>query len=770
MLSLDGPRHNLVLTAVPLLGQHNESNLYAIQITRESTDTSTTDSFHPTVDSADDTTIVASDDSLLDQIRSLQTELRHSKEALQSTIEALEASNEELQATNEELISSNEELQSTNEELNSVNEELHTVNIEYQNKNQELREINEDMNHLLASTDVGTIFLDEFLAIRRFTPGVAGIFDLQPHDIGRSLQSFAHSLKLPDLHEMTRATLMDGVKFELEVRDRRRNHYFLRILPYVVSNQVSGVIVTLTDISKLVQTRQLAEKYQRRLQRSIDAVPVLVAYVNRDEKYEYANKAYSTVLSKSSGDVIGKCVRDVIGSKAYEVSSKHIASVLKGQPQAFDAELDTPDGVVYLSVSYVPSRNRRGDVIGFYVSATDISSLKKVQQEAADALRLAQQANQAKSDFLAKMSHEIRSPMTSIIGFADILDEQLTHADDRDCVDVIRKNAYHLLELINEILDLSKIESGHLELELTSFSPTDLLRECYNSILPRAEKNHVQLAMNVADDVNRPFLGDRRRLRQVVLNLLSNAVKFSPSGEVQLNATKQSNRLIVSVQDNGCGIAAKDLPKVFDPFSQGDNTDTRKYEGSGLGLTISKQLVERMHGSLDAVSELGKGSTFSISIPWADGNDQVSSNTSQITIQEKAPRLDGRRILVIDDRRDIRFIAEHILSEAGADVIAAESGRQGIDAVSREFEAGTQFDCIVTDIQMPEMDGFETTRRLRANGFDRPILALTASAMAQERDACIEAGCNAHLAKPINRAKLVQTIVQLIDSNFATTL
>ncbi len=515
------------LIAIPILGQNYEPNLYAIQVL-------ISDSRQEKQALADSLTIENDipdserEGILHDRLVSLEVELKHSKEALQSTIEALEASNEELQATNEELISSNEELQSTNEELNSVNEELHTVNIEYQNKNAELRETNEDMNHLLASTDVGTIFLDEFLAIRRFTPGVAGIFDLQPHDIGRSLQSFAHTLNVKDLHAMTKTTLMSGEKFEREVRDRYDNYYFLRILPYIVGGQVCGVIVTLTDISKLVQTRQLAEKYQKRLQRSIDAVPVLVAFVNRHERYEYANKSYTKWLGKSADDIIGKKVVEVIGEKAYLISKAHIDKALRGEAQLFDTELDTNEGRLHLNVSYVPSKNRRGNVIGFYVSATDVSSLKRAERETAEALKAAQQANQAKSDFLAKMSHEIRSPMTSIIGFADILDEQLTLADDRDCVDVIRKNAYHLLELINEILDLSKVESGHLELELNSFSPADLARECHNSILPRAESNHVQLTMQVSQEVNRPFQGDRRRLRQVILNLLSNAVNFRP--------------------------------------------------------------------------------------------------------------------------------------------------------------------------------------------------------------------------------------------------
>ncbi len=176
-----------------------------------------------------------------------------------------------------------------------------------------------------------------------------------------------------------------------------------------------------------------------------------------------------------------------------------------------------------------------------------------------------------------------------------------------------------------------------------------------------------------------------------------------------------------------------------------------------------------MQGTLNAVSEIGEGSRFTITVPWIDGALEDDAAQPSVEVKEKSPRLDGKRILVIDDRRDIRFIAEHILSEAGALVTSAESGKQGIDAYLVTQRDGFSFDCIVTDIQMPVMDGFETTRRLRASGFRRPILALTASAMVQERDACINAGCDAHLAKPINRAKLVHTIAQLIAHKNGTT-
>lgn len=708
----------------------------------------------------------ASDISL--RIRAFEDELDYTRENLQSTIEELETSNEELQSTNEELMSSNEELQSTNEELNSVNEELHTVNVEYQNKNSELRQLNDDMNHLLASTDIGTIFLDKSLRVRRFTPRIATIFSLEPLDIGRPLSSFTHNLKINDLELHLQKVLSTGEVFEREILDNKQQHYYLRILPYEVDDQISGVIVTLTDITALVETRELAEKFERRLQKAIDAVPVFVSFVNRDLRYEYANLTYTKWLNLRAQDVIGKPVRDVLGDAGFEVSKPYIEKVLQGEPQTFEQEIESTQGTMFICVNYSPARAKNGRVIGFYVSGADITSLKAAEAQLAQAAELQRQANQAKSDFIAKMSHEIRSPMTAILGFADILDEQVQSEDNRNCIDIIRRNGFHLLDLINDILDLSRIESGHFELELESFEPIDLLKECYNTVLPRASENNVDLQLRLGRGLSANFLGDRRRVRQIILNLLTNAVKFSQDERVVVHCrrSQRTGELVLTVADTGCGIAPSDLPRLFEPFCQADNSDARKYEGTGLGLAITQQLVEQMKGRIAVRSRLAMGTLFRVHLPWREESARRSNEARErVQLDRRTPRLDGYEILVIDDRRDIRFIAEHLLSRAGAAVESAENGRAGIERVALRQQAGQTFDCIVTDIQMPDMDGYETTRQLRANGFGGPILALTAGAMEADRDRCIEAGCNAHIAKPIHRVEFIGIIASLLGKD-----
>ena len=705
------------------------------------------------------------DVELTQRIRMLEGELDVSRDNLQATIEELEASNEELQATNEELISSNEELQSTNEELNSVNEELHTVNVEYQTKNAELCELNEDMRHLLASTDIGTLFLDESLLVRRFTPGIAPTFQLEPHDVGRPISTFSHTLHLDNLTDVLEQVIATGENHEEEVADRSGHHYFLRILPYRIDGTTSGVVLTLTNIDALVESRRLARRFERRLQEAIDAVPVFVSYVNRHERYEYANRAYKALIDGTDTSVIGKTVREVLGD-SYELSRPHIRKVLEGEPQYFEQELHAQDGVIFVNVSYHPCRNSRGDVVGFYVAASDITSLKAAEAQLASAVESTQRANQAKSDFLAKMSHEIRSPMTAILGFADILEQQLESADNRNCVDVIRRNGFHLLELINDILDLSRIESGKFKLAREPLNPLQVLRECYNTVLPKAADQRIDLSLQLDDRLDCDLVGDRRRLSQIVLNLLTNAIKFSPDSRVILKGRRspKNGHLIITVADTGIGISEADLPALFEPFRQADDSDARPHEGSGLGLSITWQLVDQMRGALRVRSRVRRGSVFQVQLPLPEA-DEPSDRRGQrgVELETRIPRLDGRSILLIDDRRDIRFIAEQILADAGASVDTAEDGERGLQLALERFELQQPYDCIVTDIQMPEMDGYETTRRMRASGITQPVLALTASAMAADRDRCLEAGCNAHVSKPIDSVQFVRTIASLLN-------
>ena len=287
-------------------------------------------------------------------------------------------------------------------------------------------------------------------------------------------------------------------------------------------------------------------------------------------------------------------------------------------------------------------------------------SRPRLELEAAfEAARL---ANDAKSDFLAKMSHEIRSPMAAILGFADILDRQLREPDDRNCIDIIRTNGEHLLSLINDLLDLSQIELRRIELASEVTNVRELLSGSYNTLRPRAAQNRVTLEGRLRDCLDAGLRTDVRRLKQVLINLLTNAIKFGAGGRVILSARRLHRRseLVISVADTGEGIAAADVERLFEPFCQLDASSNRAYEGSGLGLTICKQLVEQMGGVIRVRSQLGTGSVFQVRLPWEEVVP-VADVEQKTDLLEALPRLDGKKVLVVDDRRDMRFIAEQIL-------------------------------------------------------------------------------------------------------------
>ncbi|MCA9260433.1 MAG: response regulator, partial [Planctomycetales bacterium] len=320
------------------------------------------------------------------------------------------------------------------------------------------------------------------------------------------------------------------------------------------------------------------------------------------------------------------------------------------------------------------------------------------------------------------------------------------------------------------LLDLSRIESGKLELARDSIHLPDLLKECFNSSLVKAEELNVQLHLQIDAIEDVDVVADRRRLRQVIVNLMSNAVKFSPDGEVWLRARRRNRdgAVTIAVADTGCGIATDDLPRLFEPFSQIDNSNVRKHEGTGLGLAITRQLTQQMQGKLRVRSVPQRGAVFSVRMPCDNhppeqAPHQLPVVQKQVQLRPRTPRLDGRHVLVIDDRRDIRFIAEHILRNAGAEVDVAEDGLRGIEMSRHRTDCESPYDCIVTDIQMPYMDGYETTRRLRQTGYGGPILALTAKAMAGDRDECLAAGCNGYLSKPIDRVSFIQSVAGLLQ-------
>ena len=385
----------------------------------------------------------------------------------------------------------------------------------------------------------------------------------------------------------------------------------------------------------------------------------------------------------------------------------------------------------------------------------------------------AEAANVAKSSFLANMSHEIRTPMTAIVGYAEnLLDPEHTDSDRVNSLQVIRRNAGHLMELINDVLDISKIEAGKMTAEHISAELPQLLSDIMFLMGARAAEKGLKLNLALATPVPRKITTDPLRVRQILVNLVGNAIKFTHTGSVELrvgctvdagNAT-----LHFDVVDTGVGMTPQQVARLFQPFSQADDSTTRRFGGSGLGLAISHRLARMLGGDLTVHSLPGRGSTFSVVI---DGGkidaDKMIDKLSDAVVAPRARRYEHviaitGRILLADDGIDNQRLISMHLKKAGAEIVVADNGRIAVD-----LAASQPFDLIIMDMQMPDLDGYEATSELRRRGLDLPIIALTAHAMSHDRAKCIDAGCTDYLTKPVEKQHLLRMVKKYLPKTDA---
>ncbi|MEL6382576.1 MAG: ATP-binding protein, partial [Cyanobacteria bacterium J06626_18] len=831
------------------------------------------------------------------QITELEYELQQTRENLQVTIEELETANEEQQATNEELLASNEELQSTNEELQSVNEELYTVNSEYQSKIQELTQLNNDIDNLLRSTDIGVVFLDTNLNIRKFTPAATRDINIKEAGVGRPLTDLTNSLNCPNLVDILQQVSQPKEPYEQEVEIDSSNSYALmRIHPYTQNgDESSGIVLTFVSIVELKRVQDQLRQANEILENLYETSPVGLCLQDEDLKYLRVNRALAEINGASIKAHLGKTLRDIspnlanqvepllrrvietdepvynfeiriatptssdlerywsasyypvnflrdgrgVGAVVVEITervqaeaalrdsrtklieaqqlakigswelkfqagleldtaqaewSEELLDIYRLEPQqspptfaefiqyhapedqddlraslkllisngvpfSIDVELPCSEGESdCLNIIGQAIRNSDGQITKLYGTVMDITERKRIEKELVrknealeEAIAVAQaadSANQAKSEFLANMSYEIRTPMNSILMSSQLLRQTELEIRQQQILQTLQSNSEKLLNIINDVLDLSKLEARELQLENRLFSVSELFQSLSSSFAPQIQIKNLALDFEIASDVPEQLRGDDFRMQQILSNLIDNAIKFTQAGRISVRAARESRppseyvHLRFDVRDTGIGIDADSIEKLFQPFTQADTLITRQFGGTGLGLTICRRIVEMMNGEIGVESSLEQGSTFWFRLSFEPAGDSepptafqsAFTNADQSSISAESTL----KFLIAEDYEDNRELLLLLLEDLGYEADSVTNGREFLDQVSTQ-----SYNIVLMDCQMPVLDGYEATRQFRQqeeDGSHTVIIGLTAHAMEGDRQKCLDAG------------------------------
>lgn len=707
-------------------------------------------------------------------LSSLEAELNVTRENLQATVEELETSNEELQASNEELVASNEELQSTNEELHSVNQELYTVNAEYQKKIQELTELTADIDGLLRSTDIGTIFLDENLCIRKFTPQIARTFDLLPQDVGRRIDSFSHNVRYPELMQSLEDVLATGEPIEREVQDQHASWFFLRILPYRARGSVTGVVLSLIDVSPLKRTEARLEQMSAIVQSSDDAI----IGIDLDGRVTTWNQGAEGLYGYSSEEALGTMIADLLRPASdapdaiiEDVPAEALARMRAGLPASHEVETvrQRKDGAlvdVVLSCSAIRDESR--NLIGVSIIARDVSEsrryaaeLERTNQELRESVARRSEAEaearaavDRRDRFLAILSHELRNPLAAVLNAARLLER--AGNDERvrqQAQSAIGRQSRQMARLLDDLLDVSRITRNKIEIRKQVIDLGTAVREACELVRPAITAREHRLTVDLPAE---PVYvdGDPARVQQIAINLLTNAAKYTPSGGAITLAVRRADDVAAElcVRDTGPGIPLDMRERVFDLFFQIHSAVGSSDGGMGVGLTLVRSLVGLHGGTIRIEDAPGGGTIFVVSLPLAAAPPQATVAAASSNV------LAGLRVLVVEDNPDIRTTTVGLLHDFGCIVDSAEDGASGLAALDRGLP-----DLALVDIGMPGLDGYEVARRVRARADGRSLrlIALTGFGQEDDRQRALEAGFDAHLVKPIDFEQLASTVETL---------
>ena len=605
------------------------------------------------------------------------------------------------------------------------------------------------------------------------------------------------SLYLKTIHPEDRARVLGG--FERQARGEPTTLEYRILRPdgglrwisdrcFPIRDQ-RGELKRLAGLAEDITERHASEVERRRIAAELEASefkyrhlfsanPQPMWIIDEESlRFLEVNEAAIMQYGYSREEFMGMTLRDVRLPEEQKMMRDHFYSPSNGLARFFPAVTHVKKDGTRITVDVFSRDIAYGNRGARMSILQDVTERVKFERELQQAKHLADAANEAKSRFLANMSHEIRTPLGAILGFAELMrDPDQTDADRLDCIATILRNGDQLSRVINDILDLSKIESEKLDIEKIAFSPIEMLEEITGLLRLQAQERGLELVVTSDGVLPETIETDPTRLRQILLNLIGNAIKFTREGRVEVTAKVVPARegrgaLRFLIRDTGPGITEEQRTKLFQPFSQADSSTTRIFGGTGLGLVLSKRLACALGGDIELLeSEVGRGSTFSLTIdtgpliPAAVALSELSTGEGlrrnvarprgvHHSGPSELPDLHGLKVLLVEDALDNRILVSRFVRSAGAEIDTAENGEAGVQAA-----LSGDYDVLLMDIQMPKMDGFEALSVLHRRGFMTPIIALTAHAMKGDRERCLEAGFDDYLVKPLNKKSLIETL------------
>ncbi|MCA9140311.1 MAG: PAS domain S-box protein [Planctomycetales bacterium] len=661
------------------------------------------------------------------RIRALESALQDCRETMQATIDSLKSENQELR------------LQNTN---------LQSENVGYRRRVAELEDVGNDMENLLNSTDVHTLFLDRGLAIRKFTPRMGQVFKLDATDIGTTIDRCSHNIPCDGLLDKISDVLRHGDRYDEEIAMPDGVVYLLRILPYQTAESVGGVVLTIVDITE-------SKEAEARFRATFDNAAVGIAHVALDGRWLKVNKRICEILGYEERELLDKTFQDVTYPDDLGFDLEHHAALIRGDVDRYSIEKRyiRKDGeLVWISLTVALQHDLKRQPHYAIKVVQDISKRKAFE-------RGLEQSIEQRDRFLATLSHELRNPLAALRHAIRLVrhdrssDEQRTAA-----MRTIQRQSEQMSFLLDDLLDVSRITQGKIVYDMRPLDMREVLRDAEDALRPTFQAQHHSFTLKLPP---KPVvvMGDVSRLMQVVENLLTNACKYTdPGGKINVTLRRYDGWCILKVKDNGRGIESKEVENVFDMFVQSDTGLARREGGMGLGLTVVRSLVESHQGTISANSAgLGLGSTFTVRIPLTENviPRQEDQSEGQFLV---APDDHNISIVLVEDNDDSREMLSDFLELEGFVVSSCADGKSGLDELVKQ-----QPSIALVDLGLPEIDGYEVARQFRERCPDAETYLISLSGYGQTSDILKSerAGFDNHMTKPVDPDELASTLKSL---------